>query len=157
MKQIWRYSKMFAIGIGIFSFLFIVVSVIVYWDDTETETPDPFLAQQQILDGKLEEARKQSELATEELKKEIENLKSKTTKQAQNQQQADNKIVELKNELKSTDTLLNENYDEQSNVVLDSIAKVVCFLNKNKTISGSGSVWGVGNDYYLVTNKHVYW
>ncbi len=158
MKKFWQISKIAIASIAIFSFLVLVFLVIIVWDDTDTETSQnaDFLAkQQEALNKAIDEIETKSNLETDELKKEIENLKSKTTKQTQNQQQANNNIAELKNELKSTDALVNENYDEQSDVVLDSIAKVACFLTKNKTIFGSGSVWGVGDDYYLVTNKHV--
>ncbi len=155
MRKVFDILKKTFAALIIIAFLFLVILVIFSWDDTEIETPDPFLTQQQIIDGKLEEVRKKSEFENEELRKEIEILKSNTSKQAVNQQQSENKISELKSKLKSTDVLLKEDYEEQSGVVLDSIAKVTCFLNKEEVISGSGSIWGVGDNFYLVTNKHV--
>src|SRR3989344_2640713 len=124
-------------------------------EEKEKQLQELLEKQQETLNKTIEDAKIKSEIETNELKNEIESLKSQTTKQTQNQQQSDKKILELKEELNSSTALNNENYDEQSNVVLDSIAKVVCFLNRDKTISGSGSVWGVGDNYYLVTNKHV--
>lgn len=90
-----------------------------------------------------------------ELKKEIESLKSKTTTQTQNQKSVEKNISELKEELKSTNVVVSQNYDEQAGAVLDSMAKVFCSLENDSEITGSGSIWAVGEKYYLVTNKHV--
>jgi hypothetical protein len=89
------------------------------------------------------------------LKKEIESLKSKTSKQSQSQQQTNQNVSTLKEELKSDEVVKNQTYEAQASVVLDSIAKVVCSLDKNKMSSGSGTIWSKGNKYYLVTNRHV--
>jgi len=91
-----------------------------------------------------------------ELKKEIENLKNETAKQSKKQQQSTSQQVStIKEELESADVLAKQSYEEQSNVVLDSMAKVVCDFDNDVTGIGSGSIWSFNNKYYLITNYHV--
>jgi len=134
--------------IGVVATFFIIKFLIPKDKVEEVKTVD-------VTTNKIEEQKPISANEITELKKEIESLKSKTIKQSQNQQIAEGKISELKDELKSTEILPSENYEEQSNVVLDSIAKVICYLDDDMMGTGSGSIWAYGDNYYLITNKHV--
>lgn len=92
----------------------------------------------------------------EELRNEIQSLKldKKSSLSVKTEVVKNEATIKSKIENGLSQNSNSEYYPGQSSVVLDSAARIFCATGAN-SITGSGSVWAYGDNYFLVTNLHV--
>lgn len=91
----------------------------------------------------------------ETLKKYILDLEQQRVLDDEVRQQTDEDIKALQDKVAMLEKFSSGDYGTQAGIYLYSIAKVTCHLEKDRVITGSGSVWAYGGYYFLVTNEHV--